>query len=650
MHLVVTLEGRTGGGVVGNRHGETRVGTPVAARPGRRRPLVAAVAALAAVLVTGLVPATAATRAEAAAAVPVLVLEGRGYGHGVGLSQHGARWMAEGGAGTEDILATFYPGTALGHDGGDVRVSVHASSNGSAVLSFASGGEVRSAPEGAQAPGFPVSVGPGGQVAITAEGGGYRVSPVVGTQAAGRAQPFDATATPRPAVGSPASRACIPLLGPCPDPDQPPPPGGCLLGCAPPTTAPPGPAPGATPGAPPSPGTGSPGAPVPAPGQPAPPPDAPEPPAGPPASPPASVAGGPVWAVPASGTVGVTATGRSYRGMIEATAAGGPLRLVNHLDVDTYLQGLGEMPGSWPSAALQAQTIAARTYALRSMSFTGELCDTQACQVYLGASGESGGQVRAVQVTRGEVLTYGGALASTVYSADAGGISATTLEGFGTPDGVYPYLTTVRYDTPDPLPWRSEVALSDIGARFGYPGTVTSASISGAGPSGRALQVTLDGDAGPAAVDGLAFADALGLRSTLFTLSVTAAEVAPPIPEGGAAMQVLPEDAAAIAAATLASLPRGSALLTRAELALGPVGARGVRGDGGIAAPPAWLVVVAIGLLTTTGLAHARRARSIVIPAGVRPTAGAGHRRSGWARSGTAKLSPREARRRQHTG
>ena len=36
-----------------------------------------------------------------------------GYGHGVGLSQYGAKYMAENGADYREILAHYYPGTEL---------------------------------------------------------------------------------------------------------------------------------------------------------------------------------------------------------------------------------------------------------------------------------------------------------------------------------------------------------------------------------------------------------------------------------------------------------------------------------------------------------------------------------------------------------
>jgi SpoIID/LytB domain protein len=268
-----------------------------------------------------------------------------------------------------------------------------------------------------------------------------------------------------------------------------------------------------------------------------------------------------VWAVPSpGGSTTVDDRGRSYRGVLEATGAGA-LRLVNLVGIEDYLRGMAEVPGTWPAAAVQAQTIAARTYGLRAMGASGELCDDARCQVYVGRTAESPGQDAAVASTAGQVIAYAGALAAAVYSADAGGVSATTLEGFGTPDGVYPYLTTVRYDTDNPLPWHLTVGLADLGARLGYPGTVTAARVAEAGPSGRALTMVLAGSAGDVTVDGRTFARALGLRSTRFTATAGSAADAPaPPPPAGEALQLLPEETA-----TPAARPRVDRELPRVE-------------------------------------------------------------------------------------
>lgn len=81
--------------------------------------------------------------------------------------------------------------------------------------------------------------------------------------------------------------------------------------------------------------------------------------------------------------------GRSYLDTIELQARGDALGLVNELGVEDYVAGIAEMPARWPAAALEAQAIAARTYAwyvARQGSFAGyDICATVACQVFTGA-------------------------------------------------------------------------------------------------------------------------------------------------------------------------------------------------------------------------------------------------------------------------
>lgn len=463
----------------------------------------------------------AAGSTAAASTVPVLVLEGSGWGHGVGLSQWGAEYLARTGRSSTDILATFYPGAQLGTAQGSVRVAVHQPGGPTTTVTFPQGGEVRSPLEGPQAPGFPVAVPPGGRVRVTFDGGGYRVDGVVAGQAAG-ATPYQEDPCLLGVVCSPSTTTTQP-----------------------PTTTTTAPPPGG--GGDPGPGPTDPGAPPPS--------DQPTAPGGG-----AARSSSSVWAVPAAGGVTqVDDRGRAYRGALEATG-GGQLRLVNLVGIEDYLRGMAEVPGTWPPAAVQAQTVAARTYALRAVQASGELCDDARCQVYVGQTAENPGQDAAVAATSGQVVTHGGALAAAVYSADAGGVSATTLEGFGTPDGVYPYLTTVRYDTDNPLPWRLEVSLGDVARRLGYPGTVTGVRVAEAGPSGRALSVVLEGSSGERSVDGRQFARALGLRSTRFTVTTGNAAVAPPPPPPAEEpIQALPEETGALAKQPL-RLPSGAQL------------------------------------------------------------------------------------------
>ena len=453
---------------------------------------------------------TPAAPATGVVAVPAVFIDGKGFGHGVGMAQDGAYWMGRDGATTPQILGHFYPGTGLAKSSGEVRVVVvpPVAAN-EAVLTFPAGGEVRDARAGAQSAGFPAAVPPGGSVRIHFDGARYTVTGDVRrtSGSASRSQLPDTSSSTSSSTTSSSTTTTSTSTT---------------------TTTTTAPASSTTTAAP-------------ARGE----------------SDDALASARPLWAVPAgSGVVGVPARGRQYRGMVEATAVGSPLRLVNHVDVETYLRGMGEVRDpSWPPASLRAQAIVARTYALRAMTFGGELCDDQRCQVYLGAAAEYRAMDKAVADTRGQVVVHGRNLASTVYSANGGGVSATRQEGFGMPDGdtSHPYLRSTPYPTQDPKPWSVQVALTDVAARLAYPGQVTDVRVTRTGASGRAVEVVLDGTAGPKAVTGIAFDAALGLRSTLFTLRVGMSDNPPPPPAAeDAAMQALPDEVADLPPAFLA--------------------------------------------------------------------------------------------------
>jgi SpoIID/LytB domain protein len=456
----------------------------------------------------------------ARAAVPVVVVEGHGWGHGVGMAQDGAYWMATDGASSEDILAHFYPGTGRGTARGPVRVVVVVAPDGRASLTFPQGGEVRSPRSGPQHKGFPVRVDSGGSVTVVWDGASYRVEgggAGVHASQLGPAQPVQlpgSTTTTAPpgstTTTTSRSRSLLPVVTP------------------PPTTAP-APSTSTSTTAPHGGGGGGPA----------------------PTNVPTVSSPEPVWAGPVTdgGTIGVPARQLAYRGEIEVSAATGPLRVVNEIDIEQYLWGLGEMPSSYPLAAHEAQVVAARTYAMRAMTANGEICDTQRCQVYLGVNGESPVEHEAVSKTLGETLGYGGHYASAVFSANAAGVSATPEEGFGTPNASHPYLVAAPYETHSDDAWHVEIGLADLARRLKYPGTATSIRVASTGPSKRPLVVELDGDAGTQQVRALDVDSAMGLRSTFWTLQLTTADVAPAAPEPAALIQSAPDDVGAVIAA-----------------------------------------------------------------------------------------------------
>ncbi len=119
---------------------------------------------------------------------------------------------------------------------------------------------------------------------------------------------------------------------------------------------------------------------------------------------------------------------------------------------DEYLYGLGEVPSSWAEAALQAQAIAGRSYAIKKTSnITACNCQIYATtldQAFVGFSKEIGTSgdrwVAAVNATNidannGYVVQYNGAPISTYYSSSTGGKSQDVREVWG---GTFPYLIT----------------------------------------------------------------------------------------------------------------------------------------------------------------------------------------------------------------
>jgi SpoIID/LytB domain protein len=441
--------------------------------------------------------------ANAASGVTVVVIDGRGFGHGVGMAQDGAFWMAAAGASTDQILGHFYRGVSLSRQAGYVRVPVLATGS-SATVSFPQGGDVRDAESGDQSPGFPVELAPGGAVRVSFDGATYRVE-VLGGGAPGRS--FNGMRDP--VLPTTTTSSTTP-----PEPGDPGDPGAT-------TTTPPDGG-GATTTSP-TPETTT---------------DTTTPPPAPAA---ATTTRTPLAVPSAGGTVRVDARNRSYRGFVHVTGVSGGLRLVNQLDVEQYLRGMGEVRDpTWPAAALRAQAVVARTYALRAMALGGEICETQRCQVYLGAQAEYPAMDKAVAQTQGQVLTYKGALVTAVYSSNGGGHSAAADEGFGPGAAGHPYLQPVPYTTQDPGPWQVRVGLADLGRRLGV-GDATSAEVSRVGPSGRALELTLRGPGTSRAVSGVSVAKALGLRSTLFSVRIEeAAAPPPPPPEAGVVLQELP--------------------------------------------------------------------------------------------------------------
>ena len=102
------------------------------------------------------------------------------------------------------------------------------------------------------------------------------------------------------------------------------------------------------------------------------------------------------------------------------------------MNIEDYLLGIYEMPGDWPSEALKAQVVAARSYALAyTNNGANEICTTQACQVYKGGN-KGGAWEQAVKDTKGKIMMNGGDVVKAWYSSTDGGYTFSSGDVWGT--------------------------------------------------------------------------------------------------------------------------------------------------------------------------------------------------------------------------
>ena len=225
-----------------------------------------------------------------------------------------------------------------------------------------------------------------------------------------------------------------------------------------------------------------------------------------------------------AGKAPLTLDGVAYRGRLELAVQNGFLRVVNHVGLEDYIQGVvaDEMPHTWPAEALKAQAVAARSYALKSV-LKGKPYDLYAdvrSQVYGGIAAEQPQSTAAVRATAGRVVTYGGEIATTYYFSTSGGRTASAADVFGF---AVPYLVS----RPDPWDKASPyhrwgpvlMGARTVQAKLGARSRVLDAS-GVATPSGRIRSLTLQTAAGPTSVPASLVRTALGLRSTWITMGV----------------------------------------------------------------------------------------------------------------------------------
>ncbi len=260
---------------------------------------------------------------------------------------------------------------------------------------------------------------------------------------------------------------------------------------------------------------------------------------------------------PASTGVRVSSTGDSYRlGTIRLSldSEGGLRVVVTELTMQQYLYGLGEMPSSWPAAALQAQVIASRTYAQKQIESRKnsplypdfDLSATTIDQSYRGTRYEGErthpNWRNAVDTTSGQVVLYKSALIDAVYSASSGG---------HTEDSEFVWVSKVDYlrGVADPTDltggnpnatWVRDYSAAELGSWFGV-GVLTAVQfIDAPRPSGHLdkSSIRLVGTTGTKTVKGGELRAKINssagagrdLRSTKFTISGATSSTSTPKP------------------------------------------------------------------------------------------------------------------------
>lgn len=243
----------------------------------------------------------------------------------------------------------------------------------------------------------------------------------------------------------------------------------------------------------------------------------------------------PVFAVfqPQGTRVRVPEAGHTYnRGWIEfglySCGSGAcDLRLVLEVTPQEYLYGLGEVPSSWPMPAMQAQAIAARTYAFTKAAISQHRsgCDcalyaSSFDQVYAGWDKEGGLDgarwVEAVDETKNQVVLDGGSTIQAFYMSSSGGFTEDNENVWGgTP---VEYLRGVcdpgDYTADNPsATWQITLPAPQVtkGLSLGI-GTVTGFVNPQRGISGRIISITVNGEKGSAPISGTTLRSALGLR------------------------------------------------------------------------------------------------------------------------------------------
>ena len=224
---------------------------------------------------------------------------------------------------------------------------------------------------------------------------------------------------------------------------------------------------------------------------------------------------------------------RIFRGGIRVLKSNKGLVAVNTVELEEYLYGVvrNEVSTWWPMEAIKAQVIASRTYVLYQIKESkGKDYDVTAdvgSQVYGGVFSEKWRTNRAVDLTRGKVLAYNGAIFPAYFHATCGGatFNAAILWNIDLPPlrgvkcgwcGKSPHYSWERWVTLEEAKTKLENAGYAVGDIEGFEVIKKDAS-------GRILEIEVKGSQDTVGITGKDFRLIIGadiLRSTNFKMTI----------------------------------------------------------------------------------------------------------------------------------
>jgi SpoIID/LytB domain protein len=201
---------------------------------------------------------------------------------------------------------------------------------------------------------------------------------------------------------------------------------------------------------------------------------------------------------------------------------------VRPVPLEQYVRGVvaAEVSADWPMAALEAQAVASRTYALTAHAGGSRFDvypDTRS-QMYLGKAGETARTNAAVAATAGQIVTYAGQAAITYFFASSGGHTESVQNAFPGSDP-QPWLLGVAdpYDGGPLHRWRVALSLHEAGVRLRglEQGAFRGIEVLARGASPRIVSAYVLGTKGRVLVSGAQLAQRLGLYDTWAYFSVS---------------------------------------------------------------------------------------------------------------------------------